>query len=49
VVDHDQVKYFVNGKLVNEATELSATTGRILFQTEGAETFYRDLEIAPLK
>jgi hypothetical protein len=49
VVDHDHVKYYVNGKLVNEATDLNATKGKILFQTEGAETYYRNLEIAPLK
>jgi len=49
VLDHDHVKYFVNGKLVNEATDLNATSGKILFQTEGAETYYRNLEIAPLK
>lgn len=48
VVDHDRAKYFVNGKLVNEATELNATKGKILFQTEGAEVFYRNLKIAPL-
>ena len=45
----DHVKYFVNGKLVNEATDLNATKGKILFQTEGAETYHRNLEIAPLK
>jgi hypothetical protein len=49
VVDNDHVKYYVNGKLVNEATDLNATKGKILFQTEGAETYYRNLEIAPLK
>jgi Domain of Unknown Function (DUF1080) len=49
VADHDHVKYYVNGKLVNEGTDLNATKGRILFQTEGAETYYRNLEIAPLK
>jgi len=49
VVDHDHVKYYVNGKLVNEATDLNGTKGKILFQTEGAETYYRNLEIAPLK
>jgi hypothetical protein len=48
VVDQDHVRYFVNGKLVNEATDLNATRGKILFQTEGAETYYRNLEIAPL-
>src|SRR5271165_1238396 len=49
VVDHDHVKYWVNGKLVNEATDLNATKGKLLFQTEGAETYYRNIEIAPLK
>ncbi len=49
VVDHDHVKYLVNGKFANEATDLNATKGEILFQTEGAETYYRNLEIAPLK
>jgi hypothetical protein len=49
VVDHDHVKYFVNGKLVNEGTEMNATKGKILFQTEGAEVFFRNLKIAPLK
>ncbi len=49
VVDHDHVKYFVNGKLVNEGTDMNATKGKILFQTEGAEVFFRNLEIAPLK
>jgi hypothetical protein len=49
VVDHDHARYFVNGKLVNEGTELNGTKGKILFQTEGAELFYRNLAIAPLK
>jgi len=43
------MKYFVNGKLVNEGTELNAAKGKILFQTEGAEVFFRNLKIAPLK
>jgi hypothetical protein len=45
----DHVWYYVNGKLVNEGTELNRTKGKILFQTEGAETYYRNLEIAALK
>ncbi len=49
VVKGDHVWYYVNGNLVNEGTELNATKGRILFQTEGAETYYRGLEIAALK
>jgi hypothetical protein len=49
VVDHEHVTYWVNGKLVNEATDLNATKGKLLFQTEGAETYYRNIKIAPLK
>jgi hypothetical protein len=49
VVDHDHVKYWVNGKLANEATDLNATKGKLLFQTEGAECYYRDIKIAALK
>jgi hypothetical protein len=49
VLDHDHVKYWVNGKLANEATDLNATKGKLLFQTEGAETYYRNIKIAALK
>ncbi len=49
VAKGDHVWYYVNGKLVNEGTDLNATKGRILFQTEGAEVYYRNLEIAPLQ
>lgn len=49
VVNHDHATYYVNGKLVNEATDLNATKGKILFQTEGAEVFFRNLKIASLK
>jgi hypothetical protein len=49
VLDHDHVKYWVNGKLANEATDLNATKGKLLFQTEGAECYFRNLKIAPLK
>jgi hypothetical protein len=49
VLDHDHVKYYVNGKLANEATDLKWTKGKLLFQTEGAECYFRNLKIAPLK
>jgi Domain of Unknown Function (DUF1080) len=49
VVDHDRILYFVNGKLANAGTNANTTRGKILFQCEGAEAFFRNMEIAPLK
>ncbi len=53
----DTVKHIVNGVLVAEASGLSAdkegktplTKGRILLQSEGAEVFYRNVTLSPLK
>lgn len=45
----DTVKYYVNGKLVNEGMGANPRRGRILFQSEGAELFYRNLKLTPLK
>ena len=39
-------KNFVNGKLVNEGTGAKPSRGRILFQSEGAECFFRNIELA---
>jgi hypothetical protein len=44
----DTLEYRVNGKLVNKAFGLSVTRGKLLFQTEGAEIWYRDIVLAPL-
>jgi len=49
IADVDTVKYYVNGKLVNEGTGASPQRGKILFQSEGAELFYRNIKLAPLK
>ena len=49
VVDHDQVKYWVNSKLENEATDLNGTKGKLLFQTEGAGVYFRNILPAPHK
>src|SRR6266496_2619252 len=49
VADHDRVMQFVNGKLVNEGSNANTTRGKIDFQSEGAEVFYRNRKIAPLK
>ena len=39
------VKYLVNGKVVNEGTGAAPSRGKILFQSEGAELFFRNIEI----
>jgi hypothetical protein len=43
------IKQYVNGKLVNEGTNPFPAEGKILFQSEGAEVFYRNLKLYPLK
>jgi hypothetical protein len=48
IADHDRVTYLVNGKLVNEGAGANPARGRILFQSEGAEVFFRNVELAPL-
>lgn len=43
------VVYFLNGVKVNEGWDGSLTEGRILFQSEGAEIFFRRIELHPLQ
>ncbi|MGE0757089.1 MAG: DUF1080 domain-containing protein [Pirellulaceae bacterium] len=45
----DRVIYLVNGKVVNRASGLSLTKGKIFFQTEGAEMYLRNILLAPLE
>lgn len=45
----DTLRYLVNGVVVNEATEVYPTAGKLLFQTEGAELYFRKIELHPLK
>jgi hypothetical protein len=40
---------YVNGKLANEGTDAFPASGKILFQSEGAEVFFRKMKIYPLK
>ncbi len=47
--DGDSVKYVVNGKVANEGAGANRVRGKILFQSEGAEVFFRNLELRPLK
>jgi hypothetical protein len=49
VTQGNDVKQYVNGKLANEGTNPSPVEGKILFQSEGAEVFFRDMTLYPLK
>lgn len=49
ICDEDTVRYFVNGTLVNEGTQSSYREGSLMFQSEGAEIFFRKIELHPLK
>ena len=40
---------YVNGKLANEGTDAFPASGKILFQSEGAEVYFRNISIYPLK
>jgi len=49
VTQGNTVKQYVNGKLVNEGTDPSPASGKILFQSEGSEVYFRDMKLYPLK
>ncbi len=49
VTKGNDVKQYVNGKLVNEGTDPFPASGKILFQSEGAEVYFRDMRLYPLK
>ena len=44
----DKMTNIVNGKVVNEGTKSSLTRGKIIFQSEGAEIYFRKVELTPL-
>ncbi|MCB9383119.1 MAG: DUF1080 domain-containing protein [Bryobacterales bacterium] len=48
ISDGDHVKYWLNGIVVNEGTESTVTKGKILFQSEGAEVFFRKIVLRPI-
>ena len=49
IANGDSIRYLVKGKLANEGTGSSLTRGKILFQSEGAEVWFRNMELRPLK
>ena len=49
IVEKGNLRYFVNGKLVNEGTDASLIDGKIMIQSEGAEIYVRRVDLEPLK
>jgi hypothetical protein len=49
VCDGDTVTNIINGVVVNRGSKASVTRGKILLQSEGAEVFYRNITLTPLR
>jgi Domain of Unknown Function (DUF1080) len=49
VCDGGTVTNIINGKTVNTGTDASETRGKIVLQSEGAEVFFRNVVLTPLK
>jgi hypothetical protein len=49
ISNHGKITHIVNNKTVNEGTDPSLTKGKIIIQSEGAEIYYRRIEIEELK
>jgi hypothetical protein len=49
VCDADRITLILNGKVVNKGSQSSHTRGKILFQSEGAEVFFRRIDLKLLK
>ncbi len=49
VVEGDEITIFLNGVLVNHASNVKPSKGRIQIQSEGAEMFFRKVEFRTLK
>jgi hypothetical protein len=48
IVNKGEITYLVNGQVVNKAKNPSPKAGRILLQSEGAEIYYRNVELQKL-
>ncbi len=49
IANGDTLTYLVNGKVVNEGSGSSLSEGKIIIQSEGAEIFFRKIDLEPLK
>ena len=47
IANGDRITTLVNGTVVNQGTGSSLTEGKILIQSEGAETYVRRIELKP--
>jgi hypothetical protein len=45
----DTIKLVINGQLVNQASGAEAARGKILLQSEGAEVYFRNIELKHLR
>jgi hypothetical protein len=48
IANKGKITYIVNDKIVNEGEDPSVSQGKILIQSEGAEIYYRKIELAEL-
>ena len=48
ICDSGKITNILNGRVVNAGTNASHTKGKILFQSEGAEVFFRRIDLLPL-
>jgi hypothetical protein len=48
ICDGDTITIILNGRIINKGTGASHTKGKILFQSEGAEVFFRRIELWPI-
>lgn len=48
VANGDRLTFSVNGQVVAAATESSFTSGKIMIQSEGAEIYFRRIDLEPL-
>ena len=49
ICDGDKITNVLNGTVVNVGTKASHTKGKILFQSEGAEVYFRKIDLKLLK
>jgi len=48
ICDGAKLTFILNGTVVNAATDVEPRRGKLLFQSEGAEVFFRRIELVPV-